>query len=135
MLKQSDEVYDLPTGSLGFSQGETLDCRQEVTKVPLNLRHEARDIQVPYLEFLDVGQRRKLARETIVEQLSGKLEAAVLSLTPTADLERLDQGKQTKRLHAQDGIGPPKFLVPGVDIDDEGVMQAMNSGDVPGVTG
>ena len=55
VLKQPNEVYDLPTGSLGFGQGKISDGRQEVSKVQMNLWHEAGYIQVLYLEFLDIG--------------------------------------------------------------------------------
>lgn len=61
VLKKSDDVYNLPTGSSGFSQGERSDCRHEVSKVSLNLRHELGDFQVLYPEVLDIGQCGKLA--------------------------------------------------------------------------
>ena len=40
VLKQSDEVYDLPTKPPGFSQGERSDRGRKVSKVPFNPRHE-----------------------------------------------------------------------------------------------
>ena len=61
MLKESDEVYDLPTGPVGFSQGERSDCRREVAKVPFDPRHKAGDVQVIYLELLYIDQCGKLA--------------------------------------------------------------------------
>ena len=68
MLKQPNEIYDLTAGPPGFSQGEGFDCREEVSEVPLNPWHEARDVQIPYLELLDIGQCGKLAQDEAVEQ-------------------------------------------------------------------
>lgn len=61
MLKKPDEVYDLPTGSSGFSQGERSDCRQKVSKILFYPRHELGDVQVLYFEVMNVAQRGKLA--------------------------------------------------------------------------
>ena len=55
MLKKSDEVYDLPTGSAGFSQGERSNCRQKVSKIPFYPRHELGDVQVLYFEVMNIG--------------------------------------------------------------------------------
>jgi len=46
-----------------------------------------------------------------------------------------DKGKQTKRVHVLDGIGPTKRLDQGVNRNGKGVMKMRNSGDVPGGTG
>ena len=59
MLEQSDEVYDLPAGPLGFSQGERPDRQREVTKIPSNPWDELGGIQVVYTEFLDADQSGK----------------------------------------------------------------------------
>jgi len=44
VLKQSDEVYDLPAGPSGFSQDERSGCMEEASKLPSNPRQ---DVQVP----------------------------------------------------------------------------------------
>ena len=50
--------------------------------------------------------------------------------------ELLDQGKQTKRVHMPDGIGPQKFssIIP-IEVNGKGVVEMRNSGDIPRVTG
>ena len=55
VLEKSGEVDDLSTGSLGASQYERSDSWQEVSKVSLNLRHEFGNLQVLYLEVMDIG--------------------------------------------------------------------------------
>jgi len=60
VLEQSDEVEDLPVAPYGVPQGERSDCRREVSKASSEPRHEPRDVQIFYLEFLDVGQHGKL---------------------------------------------------------------------------
>ena len=52
-----------------------------------------------------------------------------------SNMKLLDQGEQTKPVHAPKGIGPLKLSVPVVDVSDEGVVKMRNGGDVPGVTG
>jgi len=52
VLKQSGEVYGLPTGPPGFSQDERSDCGWKVAKVPLDPRHEVGDVQE-----LEIGVR------------------------------------------------------------------------------
>ena len=49
------------------------------------------------------------------------------------DVEFLDQGKQTKRVHVPDRIGPPEPS--GVESNGKGVMEMRNGGNVPTVTG
>ena len=99
-------------------------------KVPLDPRHEARNIQAPDIKFLDVGQCRKLTQDTTVEEV--RRELAI----PLIDLELLDQGKQAKRAHIPNLIGPLKFpSLPVIVYEDKGVIEMRNSGDVPGVTG
>ena len=96
-------------------------------EVSLNPRDEAGDIQALDLEFLDVGQCRKLTQDTTVEAVRG--EFAMYH----TDLELLDQGNQAKHVHIQDGIGPPRLLFGQVfDSGGEGVIEMGNSGDVPG---
>ena len=55
MLEKSDEVDDLSTGATGASQDERSDSWREVSKVSLNLRHEFGNLQVLYLEVMDIG--------------------------------------------------------------------------------
>jgi len=55
VLKQSNEVYDLPAGPPGFSQDETFDGREEVSEILSNPWNEAGDVQILYLESSDVG--------------------------------------------------------------------------------
>jgi hypothetical protein len=55
MLEQSNEVYDLPAGPFGRSQGKGADGWEEVFKVSSNPRHKTMDVQEFYLEVLDVG--------------------------------------------------------------------------------
>ena len=98
-------------------------------KVPLNPRHEAGDVQAVDLEFLDIGQCRKLTQDATVEAARGELVMSPI------DLELLDQGKQAKHVHIPNGIGPLKISSAPVTVgDDKGVMEMGNSGDVPGAT-
>jgi len=62
-----------------------------------------------------------------VEQLQGKHPNI-------ADAECLDEGKQTKCMHAPERFGPTTFSAPGV-VDEEAVMEVRDCGGVPGVTG
>jgi len=71
---------------------------------------------------------------TIEQQLWGKPNGLIPVASPV-DPEPLDQGKQTKHVHVPEGIGPPEFLVQRADVNDKGVMERMNGGDVPGITG
>ena len=59
VLERSDEVENLLVASFGFSQAERSDCWQEVSETLTDPRHERRDIQVFYLQFLDVFQCTK----------------------------------------------------------------------------
>lgn len=61
VLKQSDEVYNLPMGPFRFLQGEGSDGRRKLTKVLLEPRHELWDIQVVYPKFVDACECGKLA--------------------------------------------------------------------------
>ena len=95
----------------------------------MNPRREAGDIQELDLEFLDVGQCRKLTQDTTAEVIRREL-----ALYHTG-LELLDQGKQAKHVHIQDGSGPPGLWFGQVfDSSGEGVIEMGNSGDVPGAT-
>ena len=59
VLERSDEVENLSVGPFGFSQAERSERRQEVSEALTDLRHEHRDIQMSYLQFLDVFQCAK----------------------------------------------------------------------------
>ena len=47
---------------------------------------------------------------------------------------KLDEGKQTERVHVLDGIGPLVFVFPGVDASEKGLVEMRHGGDIPGVT-
>jgi hypothetical protein len=135
VLEQPDEVYNLAAGPYWFSQRERADGRQEVFKVPSNLRHEARDVQVFNPELLDIGQREEVAYGKAVEIFWGKSNEVIE--VSSVDLELLDQGKQTQSVHDSERSGPYGFLVQarGIGSSDKGVMEMGNGDDVPGVTG
>ena len=132
MLKQSDEVYDLPMGSFGFPQTEIPESRYKVTKVPPNRRHEARDVQVVYPELADVGQRKKWGQGVGVEQLWGepKTVAGPIRASP----EHLDERKQTKLMLAQERFRPSLVLVQAINWNDKSVVEVRDGGNVPGAT-
>jgi len=54
---------------------------------------------------------------------------------PIADIELLDQRKQTEHVHVPDGTRPPVFTVKAAVLNDKGVMEMWDGSDVPGVTG
>jgi len=47
---------------------------------------------------------------------------------------KLDKGKQAKRVHVLDGIGPLGFAFPGVGVSKKGLVWLRHGGDIPGVT-
>ena len=51
------------------------------------------------------------------------------------DPECPDQGKQTKRVHAPEGIRPLKLSVPGANVSGKDVVDMGDGGYVPGITG
>lgn len=106
-----------------------------MTEVLSNPWHETRDIQEIYPEFLDVGQRKEMTQGMAVEPFRGKSIGAVG--IAFADMELLDQGKQTEFVHGPEWFGPQKFRIraQGMGLDDEGVVELRNSGNVPGITG
>ena len=55
----------------------------------------------------------------------------------SADLELLNQGKQTKPVLVQERFGPQEtpFHPQGGNHSSKGVMEVRNGGDIPGVTG
>jgi len=81
VLKKPDEVYDLSVGPSGIHQAKRSEPWQEVFKVPLNPRYEVRDVQILYLEFLDIGQRGNLAEGTVVKRHCGWPNVAVIAPT------------------------------------------------------
>ena len=134
VLKQPDEVNDLPAGPYWFSEGEGADSWQEVFEVSLNPRHKVGDVQEVDPELLDVGQR-KVAPDKAVEMFWGKSNEEID--VPSVNLELLYQRKQTESAHDPERSGPYgfPFLARGPGSSDEGVMEMGNGGDVPGVTG
>ena len=138
MLKQSDEVYNLSPGSFGCPEGERSDCRQGVTKVASDPRHELGYFQMVYPKFLDVGQCGKSAQKMTIEPLRGKTTDPIAREVILSDLELLDQGKQTKFVHMQECFGPLRSKFLGwvwVPMNDKGVMKMRNGGYIPRVTG
>ena len=101
-----------------------------MSKVLLDLRQEVRDIKVIYPNSLDIDQCAKLAQGPVVEHLWRKPHAVVVAFM---DPEALDQGKQTKRVHAREGA-KHRVSDTRTSPDSKGVMEMGNGGDVPGVT-
>ena len=62
------------------------------------------------------------------EQLRGKPIVGIL------DPAYLDEGKQTKRAHVPDRIGPREFSIPAANASEKGVAEMRSGGDIQGVT-
>ena len=79
VLKMPNEVHDLSIGPSWFPQPERPEPWQEMFEVPLNLRYKVGDVQILYLEFLDIGQRGNLAEGAVVEQHWGQPNIVVIA--------------------------------------------------------
>ena len=105
-----------------------------MAKVASKPRHELGDVQEVDPEFLDVGQRRESTQGTPAEHSRRNFPPAIGDTCE--DVQLLDQGKQAEHVLVPDDIGPSESSIPRpVGVNDEGVMEMRNGGDVPRVTG
>ena len=132
VLKQSNEEDDLVMRAFGFPEGKRSDSRQEVAA---NHRHEATDVQVVYRELLNIFQPKEGERRGARELHRGKPGEA--GEVPCANMESLDEWKQTEFVHPPERYRPLEFRVgiPGGVFSHEGVMDTGENDDIPGTTG
>jgi hypothetical protein len=130
--KKSDEEHNLPIGPFRFSQCEKSERLREMSKIPLNLRRGAGDIQVFYVEFLDVGQCAVFASGPVVEFSRRKYRPIF-----TGDKYPLDKGEETKPGCPPERVGPLSFsrLKETRDSSGKSAMEMRYSGDVLGARG
>ena len=127
--KKSDEEHNLPIGPFRFSQCERSERLREMSKIPLNLRHEARNIQVFYVEFLDVSQCAEFASGPVVESPRRKYRPIF-----TGDKYPRDKGEETKPGCPPEWVGPLGFsrLKETRNSSGKSAIEMRYSGDVPG---
>jgi len=131
VLKQSDEVYDLPTRLPGFSQGERFDCGSKAPKVSLDPRHEAGDVRELEIEYRTLANVRNWCGVRRLNIFGESPTEPYCPHRPTAP----DQGEQAKHVHVPEETRPQIFSAVGGCFNGKYAIEMGNGGDVPGVTG
>jgi len=88
--EESDEIQDLPRGASWFPESEESKSRREVSKVPLDVRHEAGYLEVVYSEVPEVFECGKVTQGEHVKTFGGE------GMKECADTESLDEREQTE---------------------------------------
>jgi hypothetical protein len=70
--EKTDEIQELSTRAFGLFKGKELKSGWQVSKVPLNVGHEAGYLKVIYPEFLEVCEGGKVTQGTSAELFRAK---------------------------------------------------------------
>jgi hypothetical protein len=70
--KESNEVHDLSGRADWLSEGKEPECRWEVSKVSLKIRHKVAQYKVIYSKFLEVLEREKVTQVVSIQSLGSE---------------------------------------------------------------
>ena len=90
ILEESNEVQDLAAGARGEPEGKESKGRCEASEAPLDVRHEARHLEIIYPKYLEIRECGKVTQGATGKPVRSELDVGI---GPQADAEAPNEWK------------------------------------------